>query len=40
MWIKELDIDNSLSTPTYTRRHFRKRKSLTIIGLFCVPLEF
>jgi hypothetical protein len=38
--IKELGIDNSLGNLTYTRRHLRKRKSWTIVGLFYVPLEF
>jgi hypothetical protein len=37
--IKELGIDNSLGSPTYTltrRRHVRKR---TLVCLFCVPLD-
>ena len=38
--IKELGIDNHLATLHIPRRHIRKRKSWTIIGLFCVPLEF
>ena len=38
--IKELGIDNSLATLHIPRRHLRKRKSWTIIGLFYVPLEF
>jgi hypothetical protein len=32
-------IDNSLGNPV-PRRHLRKRKSWTIIGMFYVPLEF
>ena len=31
--IKEIGIGNWLGNPTYTRRHLRKRKSWTIIGL-------
>jgi hypothetical protein len=38
--IKELSIDNHLATLHIPRRHIRKRKSWTIVGLFCVPLEF
>jgi hypothetical protein len=39
--IKELGIDNIHLATLHTQRgHFRKRKSWTIISLFCVPLEF
>jgi hypothetical protein len=39
--IKELGIANSLATlHDIPRRHLQKRKSLTIIDLFYVPLEF
>jgi hypothetical protein len=39
--IKELGIDTiHLATLHIPRRHLRKRKSWTIIGLFYVPLEF
>ena len=37
--IIELGIDNSLGNPM-PRRHLRKRKSWTIIGMFYVSLEF
>ena len=36
--IKELGTH--LATPHTLRRHLRKRKSWTILGLVCVPLEF
>ena len=38
--IKELSIHIHLATLHIPRRHLRKRKSWTIIGLFYVPLEF
>jgi hypothetical protein len=38
--IKELGIGNSLGNPTNTRRHLRKRKSWTIIGLFVFLWNF
>ena len=38
--ITELSIHIHLATLHIPRRHLRKRKSWTIIGLFYVPLEF
>ena len=38
--IKELSIHIHLAALHIPRRHLRKRKSWTIIGLFYVPLEF
>ena len=38
--IKELGIDTLVGNLHIPRRHLRKKKSWTIIGLFYVPLEF